>query len=248
MTVTVAFAMDWEFAPWRRLREFRRRADGLAPVYETQVGDVNLRIVLTGIGRHAASAAAERVFQSGTDFFIASGTAGGLREELRVGDIVAAGAVRGIDGYRVDSDRRLHELAVDCGATPIGTLHSSPTIVGRAEQKRVMSRDADAVDMESAVMLAECTRRGIPGIAIRAISDAAGMDMPIDLNSALTNDGGFSVVRLLSALAMRPHALPGLVRLGRDGHRAAGALAAFLDAYVGQIGALAETGTTRIEV
>jgi hypothetical protein len=63
MTVTVTFAMDWEFAPWRRLRVFQRLADRPVPTYGTQVGHVNLRIALTGVGRQAASAAAEGVFQ-----------------------------------------------------------------------------------------------------------------------------------------------------------------------------------------
>jgi nucleoside phosphorylase len=94
MTVTVTFAMDWEFAPWRRLRVFRRCADGPAPAYDTEVGHVKLRIVLTGIGRHAANAVAESMFQPRPDFFITSGTAGGLRADLRVADVVAAGSVR----------------------------------------------------------------------------------------------------------------------------------------------------------
>jgi nucleoside phosphorylase len=239
MTVTITFAMDWEFAPWRRLRAFQRSADGPAPTYTTQVGHVNLRIALTGVGHHAASVAAERVFQPRPDVFITSGTAGGLRAELGVADVIMAASVRGTNGHPIESDPRLRALALDCGARPVGTLYSSPAIVGRAEQKRSMSRDADAVDMESAVMLAESTRRGIPGIAIRVISDAAGVDMPIDLNSALTAAGGFSALRLLSALARRPHAVPALVRLGLDGHRAAGVLASFLDTYVEQIGALA---------
>jgi hypothetical protein len=93
--------------------------------------------------------------------------------------------------------------------------------------------------MESAVMLTECVRLGIPGIAVRVISDAASVDIPIDLNAALTDAGGFSNVRFLSALARRPHALPELVRLGLDGRRSVGVIAAFLDAYVEQIGALA---------
>jgi adenosylhomocysteine nucleosidase len=206
------------------------------PSYETRVGDVRLRVVLTGIGHRAATAAVATTFQDRPDVCIASGLAGGLNETLRVADIVAADRVGDRDGRRIDGDPRLLALAVPCGATAVN-IYSSPIVVVSAEQKRRMSVIADAVDMESAAILGESYHLGVPCIAIRAISDPATVDMPLDLNQALTDEGRVSRVRMIAALASRPQAVRGLVRLGLEGRRAAAALAAFLDAYVEQLAA-----------
>ncbi|HMF60213.1 MAG TPA: hypothetical protein VK595_07575 [Vicinamibacterales bacterium] len=234
MVVAATFALGGEFASWRRLRPFRRCADGSVPAFETRVGGVRLRVVLTGIGQRAATAAVATAFQDRPDLCIASGLAGGLNEALCVADIIAAGSVRDREGRKIDSDPRLLALAVRRGATAVD-VYSSPIVVVSAEQKRRMSVVADAVDMESMAILAESCRLGIPCVAIRAISDPATVDVPLDLNLALTDEGRFSPFRMIAALARRPHALPGLVRLGFDGRRAAAALAAFLDAYVEQL-------------
>jgi adenosylhomocysteine nucleosidase len=237
VVVAATFALDAEFAPWRRRRPFRQCANQPVPVYETRIGDARLRVVLTGIGRRAATAAAAMVFQDRPDVCLASGLAGGLSQALRVADIIAAGRVRGPDGRTIDSDPRLLALAVGCGARAVSTLYSSDTIVVSGEQKRRLSVVADAVDMESTTILGECHDRGVPGIAIRAISDPASADLPLDFNSALTNQGRFSMVRMMGALARRPQAVAGLVRFGVESRRAAAALSLFLDAFVEQLAA-----------
>lgn len=149
MVVATTFALDAEFASWRRLRPFRRCANRPVPAYETRIGGVRLRVLLTGVGHRAASAAAAMVFQDRPDVCIASGLAGGLGQALRVADVIAAGRVRGPDGRTIDSDPRLLALALRCEARAVSTLYSSETIVVSSEQKRRMSMVADAVDMES---------------------------------------------------------------------------------------------------
>ena len=236
MFVLATFALGGEFAAWRRLRRFRRCANGPLTAYHTRVGDVHLRVVLTGIGQRAATAAVATALRDRPDVCIASGLAGGLNEGLRVADIIAAGRVRDRDGRRIDSDPRLLALAVHRGATVV-KMYSSPTIMVSAEQKWRMSVVADAVDMESAAIFSESSHLDIPCIAIRAISDPASEDVSLDLNQTLTVEGRFSPVRMIAALARRPQAVPGLVRLGFAGRRAAAALAAFLDGYVEQLAA-----------
>jgi adenosylhomocysteine nucleosidase len=230
--VVTTFALDGEFAAWRRLRPFRRCADGPVPAHETRIGGVRLRVVLTGIGQRAAKAAAATVFQDRPDVCIASGLAAGLSEALRAADVIAPHTVRGPDGRTIDADPSLLALAVRCGATAISTLYSAPKIVVTSDQKRQMSVVAEAVDMESTTILGESENRGVPGIAIRAISDPAMVDLPLDLNRLVTAQGGLSPVRAIGALARRPQAVPGLVRLGVEGRRAAVALSGFLDAFV----------------
>jgi nucleoside phosphorylase len=230
--IVTTFALGGEFAAWRRRRPFRLRAAAPVRVYEAVIGAVRVRVVLTGIGQRAATAAAAAVFADRPDVCISAGWAGALCEPLRASDVVAPADVRGADGRTIEADPSLLALAVRCGAMAIGTLYSAPDIVVTAAQKRQLSVLAEAVDMESSTILEESRRRGVAAVAIRAISDLASMDLPVDLNQALRADGRVSVVRTILAVARRPRAIPGLVRLAADSRRAARALATVLDAYV----------------
>jgi len=231
MLVVTTFALDSEFAPWRRLRPFRR-SDGPLPIYESRIGSVRLRVVLTGIGPHAATAAAAAVFRDQPNLCMALGLAGGLSEALRVADVVVPARVSGPGGAPIACDRSALKLALDCGAHQIDALYSAPAIVVTAAQKRQLSASAEAVDMESRTVLGESRQRNIPGLALRAISDTANVDLPFDLNRAVSPQGNMNRSRLLAALLRRPTALPGFVRLGVQGHRAATALSVFLDTYI----------------
>src|SRR5262249_31011927 len=179
-------------------------------------------------------AAADTVFRDRPDMCIASGLAGGLNEALQVAEIVASSSVRGDAGPEVAIDPGLLALALSGGARP-GSFYSSPRIVVSAEEKRRLGGVADAVDMESAVILSESSRLGIPCIAIRAISDPSTADLPLDLNRALTEQGRVSPARTIAAVVRRPHDVRRLVRMGLDGRRATMALASFLDRYVDRL-------------
>ena len=234
MLVVTTFALDSEFAPWRRRRAFRR-SEGGAPIYEARIGSVRLRVVLTGIGQQAATAAAAAVFRDKPDLCIASGLAGGLCESLRVGDLVVPHRVSGPAGASIACDPSAHALALDCGGHPIDTLYSAPAIIVTAARKRELSAIAEAVDMESRTILDESRHRDVPALAVRAISDIANVDLPFDLNEAVSPQGDIDRSRLVAALLRRPTAVPRLIRFGVLGHRAATALSAFLDAYVPRV-------------
>ena len=47
--------------------------------------------------------------------------------------------------------------------------------------------------MESFFILNEAQERGIPGVAIRAVSDAADERLPLDLTRCLMTAGGFAL-------------------------------------------------------
>jgi nucleoside phosphorylase len=234
--IVTTFALDSEFAPWRRRRAFRR-SNGPLPVYESRLGRVRLRVVLTGIGHNAATAAAAVIFRDKPDLCIASGLAGGLSEALRVADIVVAPRVSGPDGASIVCDPSALELAVGCGARRIEALYSAPAIVGTAAQKRQLCGMADAVDMESRTILGESLQRSVPGLALRAIGDTATVDLPLDLNRTISSRGHVNRGRLFAELVRCPKALPGLVRLGVLAYRAATALSVFLESYIVQVAA-----------
>lgn len=220
---------------------------GDIPTYQAEIGSLRLQIAITGMGPEAAIAAAAVIFRDKPDLCIVSGLAGGLDEALSVADVIVPRRVCGPDRSSVAGDQSALELALGCGAQQISMLYSAPTIIATAAEKRQFSSIAEAVDMESRTLLGESQQRNIPALAIRAISDTAAVDMPLDLNRAVSPRGDINPRRLLAALARRPHALPGLIRLGMNGYRAATALSVFLDTYMVQLAGTGERLSSRIK-
>jgi adenosylhomocysteine nucleosidase len=236
MNILVTFAVKAEFAAWQRRRSFRP-APGEWPCYEAEFGGARVRVILTGMGRSHALQAARSVLRDRPDICISTGLAGALRSDFRTGDILAARLVSEIgEPVAVASHRELLSTAVDCGARQIERLATSRTIVARAEQKREMGREADAVEMESYTILAEAARYGVPAVAVRAVSDTVDFDMPYDFENARNARGQIRIGSILAQVLRRPGGLPALLALARDCRIASGRLADFLDAFTGTLG------------
>lgn len=237
----VTFAVEQEFAPWRRRRAFRRVSRGSVPAFAAEVGPADVRVALTGIGHVNAERILPTLFDDEPDFCISSGLAGALRPDLRSGEVFAAAAVRWPQaGRALEADARMLALALDHGARRIATLLTAPRVVHSAGEKRGFSAMADAVEMESFRLLCAAAGRGIPAIAVRAVSDTADEDLPLDFNRVIDPRGRVSYYRLIAEVLRRPQRVPALVRLGRSSQQAAARLAAFLDAFVASLASPAE--------
>src|SRR5260221_2264816 len=102
MKVLVTFAVEAEFAPWRKLRQFSQSNLGDIRAFSAQMRDGELIVLLTGVGGRRAWAEATRVIWDGNvDICISSGLAGALREEHRPGDVLAAKAVHATNRKKV---------------------------------------------------------------------------------------------------------------------------------------------------
>jgi adenosylhomocysteine nucleosidase len=235
VTILVSFALSLEYHPWRRLRPFQRSAASI-PVYHTRIGDSTVRVVITGIGPDRAAAAIGLTLNDPPHVLISSGLAGGLRAQLRCGAIVAARKVSDHrTAHHIRADARLVRAAAAGGATVIDTLLSAERIVSTAAERTSLNTLAEAVDMESFAWLSSAAERGIPAIALRAIGDAAGRDLPLDFNEILVRRRAITVAGVVAELVRHPSSLPGLARLGVDNYPAAVRLAKFIDAYVARL-------------
>jgi adenosylhomocysteine nucleosidase len=233
MKILVTFAVRAEFAPWQRRRNFLR-LPGVWPVFEAVFGGAQVRTVLTGMGQEHALNAARRSFSYKPDICISTGMAGSLRSGYRPGDILAARLVSEVgEPVAVASHRELLSTAVDCGARQIERLATSRALVARAEQKRELGSQAEAVDMESYTILAEAARCGVPAVAIRAVSDTADFDIPYNFEQACDAQGQVRMMGVISQVLRRPSGLPDLLKLARDSRFASRRLADFLDAFAG---------------
>jgi nucleoside phosphorylase len=236
MRVLVTFAVEAEFAPWRKLRRFKRSGRRDVSFYEAEFSDRKVEVLLTGIGR----AACERVFanislsQAGEpDFVISSGLIGALKNGLNPGDLVAAKKARTLrNDASAEADPALLEFAVRQGALPIETLITVDRLVQTANEKARLAFFGEAVDMESAIVMAHFAVAKIPVLAVRAISDGPDEDLPIDFDRCITPQGAIKPMSLVNAIVRRPSGLPNLVRFGRQSNQAAQKLAVYLDAFV----------------
>jgi nucleoside phosphorylase len=234
MKILVTFALENEFAPWRRMRRFKSvSVDTWDRSYEAQVGSAGVRVLLTGAGRFAVQRSLARAFDRAPDICIASGVAGSLKAAYRPGAVLAARTVADVNGTRLmRSDARLISRAADCGARIVEKFLVSDCVVSTAGEKNALGVSGDAVDMESLYILAAAAHEQIPAVAVRAISDGVESNLPIDFDRAFNERGAVSVPRVLSQIVARPHRIGRLIRLVHESKRAAGALAGFLDAYV----------------
>jgi nucleoside phosphorylase len=241
MRVLVTFAVDAEFAPWRRRRAWSL-TDALLDAYETTVGQARVFVVLTGVGSGRAwdATAITRWGERSFDIIVSSGLAGALRREHRPGEVLVARTVRDFKAQEpLPCDGELVRLAEMCGAKIVETFYTSDRIVVRAEEKRKLAGLADAVEMESRRVIGQAR---LPGwhdsrcVAVRAISDRADEDLPLDFNEMLDLRGNVSVRKIIAETIRRPRVVPPLVRFAWQSRHAAKSLAAFLDRYVLALG------------
>ncbi|HEX8871806.1 MAG TPA: hypothetical protein VF758_03505 [Candidatus Acidoferrum sp.] len=247
MRILVTFAVDAEFAPWRERRPFHSiDYDGLR-LWRTQMGGAEVTTLVTGVGGESGARAMGLMMRMADedkhfDICISSGLAGALQKTLVPGDVIAPEALiterRQADPHsdQLKVDPELRRQALESGAIAAECLFTTDQILIKTSQKRACPSRAQSVDMESFEIVKEACAWGARTVVLRAISDSADEDLPIDFNLALSKDHQVSTAKILVQLAKNPAALPALIRFGRQSRNAAERLAKFLDGYVQKLG------------
>ncbi len=243
MKVLVTFAVDAEFAPWRKLRKFRFiDFDGLR-LWRSDAGDKEITALVTGMGMQSAAKAMDLMMRladqnQNFDICISSGLAGALAESLSPGDIIAPQVLISENRYadlqseQLNVDGELRQQALDGGAKTADCLLTVDRILVKQSHKRSCASRAQSVDMESFEIVKEACAWGARSVVVRAISDSAQEDLPINFNLTVSKKNQVSVPKVMLQLAKNPFVLPALVRFGRQSQKAAAALALFLEGYV----------------
>jgi adenosylhomocysteine nucleosidase len=171
--IALSFALPEESKGIVRLVGSAERSGSAAlPVIAGTLAGRHVMIVHSGMGMGSAAARIGSFLEAHTpSLWIASGFGGALSPDLRIGDIVA------VSNF---SDPALFADIISLPARA-GTLITTREVVETAVQKADLARHtgAIAVDMETAAIHRSCSARGIPMLAIRAISDTARQDVPI---------------------------------------------------------------------
>jgi len=243
MRVLVTFAVEAEFAPWRRRHAFRRKQSvhgihrgGSNVWYSSRIDDLTLDVHLTGVGWRGAKAVFSTLLKAKPDLCISSGLAGGLRPELKSGEVVVAREALLVNGGKKFRSRPLLvELAEEAGATPVNLFLTNSQMICRVQSKQSMAELGDVVEMESFHVLTKARELQVPALAIRAISDTAEEELPLDFGWSMGGNGQINYGKLLLQIGRRPHKIPDMIAFGKRSEKAAQNLADFLDKYIAAV-------------
>jgi adenosylhomocysteine nucleosidase len=197
-------------------------------------------VIETGVGREAAASAVDDAIAVHRPAWVVSaGFSGGLRDELRRGQMLMADRIvdcRGGEltvGFHIDP-----RVAASTPGLHIGRLVTVDAIVRTEKEKRRLAEQFDAVacDMETAAVAEVCRRRQTRFLSVRVISDAVDDVLPREVEKLL---GQTSVAGKLGAAAGailgRPSAVKDMWNLRDQAFRAADRLATFLGGVLPQL-------------
>jgi adenosylhomocysteine nucleosidase len=170
--------------------------------------------------------AAEKLLDQGATALISFGFAGGLDPALRAGTVVIPTSVLANgDVYAADPI-----LAAQFGGLTPHRLMAGTAIAADVVRKRRLhaATHAHAIDLESGSVASVARSRGVPFVAVRAISDAADQNLPPAALLALNAQGSVNLIRVGGSLLRHPGQLPALLRLAADAARARRALVSLM--------------------
>ena len=178
-------------------------------------------VLITGMGRkNSERAILQSLPQTQPNLVLTCGFAGALDPRLKIGDVV----------FDADSESRLAPILQEAGAAP-AKFHCAARVAITIAEKTALhkSTGADVVDMESQFIRQICRDKKIPSATVRAISDSALDDLPLDFNELMTEDDTLSFSKLSLALVKSPGKIPQLMQLQKNTRLAAQNLAAVLE-------------------
>ena len=192
------------------------------------VGGHRVLALLGGLGLASAGAAATRLLdQDHCVGLLTVGFGGGLHPELQVADVVAVGTAVYQDGRELPADP--HWLsAARPGSSRVGSCLSMLAPVRTPDEKSVLHEvtEADVVDMETWAVAELATRRGVPWVGLRGVSDSAEDAIPRVVHDRIQPERGrFDTPGMVLHVLPRPGHWPDLLALAKRSRQAAAALA-----------------------
>ena len=214
----------------------------LRPLRRALGGRRDVVVACTGTGAvRARRATRELIAGLRPRFVLLTGLAGSLTDRLVIGEVRLAREVHEAGGRVRLPDASVLERARAAGLGE-AVLVSAPRLVRGREARERLRRAAGApaaadvlVDLESAACAGAATAAGVPWLAVRAVSDGVGDELPAWLEEAQDGGGGLDRRRVLLGALRRPARLPALVRLARRARTGSRALARVVPAVVASI-------------
>lgn len=243
ITVAILAALSQEVRPFLRRVQARRLSGLDLPAWEFVHKGKKGVAAVSGMGEAAAEgAAAWLVERYNPQTLISVGFAGALTPEVPPGALVVGQSFRRYE----PAGGEIHETAAPpCPAAPgdlaarlrraglaafPGTMVTTPVIIHKAGQGRpLLHLPRPVLDMETHALARAAHQNNLPLVALRAVTDAAGEEIPEFICRAARQGQVPTAGAALAWLAADPRRLAGLVRLWRRSRLAAARLAQALE-------------------
>jgi adenosylhomocysteine nucleosidase len=216
-------ALEREVRPLTRNWKREAAVDGVT-VYSSEKAVV----AYAGIGAERAQVAAGVALSYGpVHRLISVGWAGALHERIECGSVQRIGSVIDVDSGQV------FETAEQGALNGHGAVLVTLNHVASAREKKRLHEKlmADLVDMEAAAVANVAQRRGIPFLAVKAISDDHEFDFP-GMEKFATPEGRFREAAFAAYVALRPALWKSVARMASHSAIAARNLCADLERYL----------------
>ncbi|MFO0754582.1 MAG: hypothetical protein U0411_14810 [Thermodesulfovibrionales bacterium] len=199
---------------------------------------LEIDLVLTGMGTLRARKALRHYLTGETpDLVVSAGFCGALSEGAAVGDLIQGARVllcQEQGGRAVLPEGR--QLVLDTSSAPCdsalqsgiqgssgGCIITLQQKMRKEEVKKIVTYDmvSPVCDMETFPLALLSQQRGIPFLALRAVTDLHDEDIPPDLFRTADEAGNYRTLRALRLLTLQPGLIPSALRLGRASSLAA---------------------------
>ena len=198
--------------------------------------EIRLAVVQSGMGFAKARRATQALIDAHTPNWVLSvGFSGGLKPEMKIGDLVLANSIVDTHGNELTVDLKMADDPQH--GIHVGRFVNADEIVRTVEEKKRLAEehDAIAVDLESMAVAQICRETGMRFMAVRVLSDDLSADLPSEVLSIIGATGAVRVGSALGSLWRRPGSIKDMWRLRENAHQAAERLATFLDGVLIQL-------------
>jgi adenosylhomocysteine nucleosidase len=229
--IAVVAAMREELTGIRRRADGRYRRLEIDGAHAVLLGRRPAILLATGEGSgNAAGATARLLARVPVAGVVVLGVAGALTSDLPLAGLLVGRDVVDEDGPAPPPDPAWLEQIPHGAGIFRGTIVSRSSMLCTREAKaaaraRLSFDGCAAADMESAAVAEVAARRGVPYIAVRAISDTAGEGLPLDFNRFRDASGRVDRLKVVGHSILRPGLVVPLWRLRQRVSRCAERLA-----------------------
>ena len=217
------------------LRQFTKVRKYQGPrhrVVEGECGGKLVAVTVAGMGRRAARRGTQLLLDGHRpQWIVSAGYGGALDPDLKRNDVVLPNEVINEAGARYTIDVTLPPGAPDRRFGTGRLLTVDRMVMTAAEKAGLRERfGADVVDMETSEVAAVCHERGVRFLALRVVSDEAGVDLPREVLAIVGPSGSYRVGAAVGAIWKRPSSLKDLWALREHAVEAADRLAEVMPA------------------
>jgi adenosylhomocysteine nucleosidase len=213
--------------------------------YRFQLSGRNCLLVESGIGfKRAIDATRTLIAAADPQLIVSFGVAGAVKDDLKVGDVIAAGQTFLLDNgrenlfYNLDplSEAAMfaaaHVLEHRCARLVSGTAVT--TRMSNATRVLPEGMSNPVLDMETAGIAQVALEHGTAVLALRAVSDGPSEPLSFDLEAMTDEDFNLSILKAARMVILRPRLALASFRIIRNVKKASDNAAAALAAVMGQ--------------